>query len=48
MYVVGEGDGFVEVCVAILEPQDLTTLNSTYAASVDITTLQNGTAIGEL
>lgn len=48
MYIVREEDGFVELCVAILEPQDLTLLNSTYAASIDITTLENGTATGEV
>ena len=47
MYIVGEEDGFVELCVAILEPQDLMLLNSSYAASIDITTLENGTAAGE-
>ena len=48
MYVVGEGDEFAEICVAILEPQNLTLLNNTYAASVNITTLMNGTATGKV
>ena len=48
MYIVGEENGFVELCVAILEPQDLTLLNSSYTASIDITTLENGTAAGEV
>ena len=45
LYVVGEGDGFVEICVIIQEPEDPTTLNSDYEARVEVSTI-DGSATG--
>ena len=46
LYRVGEGGGFVEICVGILEPDPIT-IPSTYSATVNITTV-DGNAIGEI
>ena len=44
--VVGEEAEFVELCVAILVPDDPSVLDSTYMATITITTL-NGSATGQ-
>lgn len=41
MYEVGEGDGVVEICVAILEPVDSLTLDSTYEAFINVFSLND-------
>lgn len=44
-YTVGEGDGFVEICVIIQEPEDPSLLNADYEARVTASTF-NGSATG--
>ena len=45
MFTVDEMDGSVEVCAAILEPQDAMTLPDAYQVDFTIS-VESGTAIG--
>ena len=46
MYSVNEGDGYVEVCVAITNPDDPSTLEASFQADIELS-VDSGTAIGE-
>lgn len=46
-YMRSEGDGFVEICVSIQEPADPTILDSSYSATLNISTV-SASAIGKL
>lgn len=38
-YMRTEGDGFVEICVSIQEPADPTILDSSYSATLNLSTV---------
>ena len=42
-----EGDGFVEICAAILKPANASTLHDTYVASFNLS-LADGSAFGKI